>query len=61
MGLQFVECSIVEIIFREVVIKLKMQLQPKERERERERTINKLHNKSTIKSKYCEVENIMID
>ena len=37
MGLQFVECSIVEIIFREVVIKLKMQLQPKERERERER------------------------
>ena len=61
MGLQFVECSIVEIIFREVVIKLKMQLQQRERERERERTINKLHNKSTIKSKYCEVENIMID
>ena len=61
MGLQFVECSIVEIIFREVVIKLKMQLQQRERERERERTINKLHNKSTIKSKYCEVEKIMID
>ena len=33
----------------------------KEKEKKREKTINKLHNKSTIKSKWCEAENIMID
>ena len=41
-------CSIVEIIFREVVTKLKMQLQKIKN--------NMLHNKSTIKSKWCEVK-----